>query len=36
MLLNPSELLGMVNVEPGVKKRLPIVEAIESNKIDKF
>ena len=36
MLLNPNELLGMVDVEPGVKISLPTVEAIEANKIDKF
>ena len=35
-LLNPNELLGLLDVEPGEKANLPTVEAIEANKIDKL
>ena len=34
-LLNPNELLGLVDVEPGEKANLPKVEAIAANKIDR-
>ena len=35
-LLDPNELLGLVDVEPGEKAKLPIVEATVANKINRI
>ena len=34
-LLGPNKLLGLVDVEPGEKAKLPIVEATVANKINR-